>query len=383
MVTAAPRLRRRVAGAAAHAADGPRIALRAAAVLAVAFLLAAGLAGGLRRAGVELPIVHAAGAHAALMIGGFFAAVIGIERAVALHTRWAWVAPVASAAGGIALAFGAWTAGATLIAIGAAVFVAASVEVLRRQRAPHTVVLLLAALAGLGGALAWGQGAALGLPPDAAVAAWFAFLVLTIAAERLEMTRLMRRRPGARLAFGVIVAGLLSALVLTGADARSGGVVYGAGLLALAVWLGLFDIARITIATHGLSRYMAVALLAGYGWLGLAGAAWVATALGAPARDAALHALGLGFVFSMVMAHAPVILPAVAGVKLHFDRVFYAPLALLHASLALRLSLGAADPAARSWTALLNVAAIALFALTVLRAVRRWRQIHSEPSASP
>jgi hypothetical protein len=30
-------------------------------------------------------------------------------------------------------------------------------------------------------------------------------------------------------------------------------------------------------------------------------------------RDAALHGLGLGFLFSMMLGHAPVILPAVAG----------------------------------------------------------------------
>ena len=49
----------------------------------------------------------------------------------------------------------------------------------------------------------------------------------------------------------------------------------------------------------------------------------------------------------------------------------------------LRLTLGAADPAARSWTALLNVAAIALFALMLLRAARRWHQIHGDPSTTP
>lgn len=36
----------------------------------------------------------------------------------------------------------------------------------------------------------------------------------------------------------------------------------------------------------------------------------------------ALHALGLGFVFSMVMRHAPVILPAVARLRLSFGVAF-------------------------------------------------------------
>lgn len=348
------------------------VAARVAAALLLVSALAAGLAGGLRRAGVDLPVVHAVGAHAALMIGGFFAAVIGVERAVALRTRWAWAAPAACAGGALALAFGAHAAGSGLLVAGAAVFVLASAEVLRRQRAAHTATLLLAALCGLAGALSW----ALGAGGELAVASWLAFLVLTIAAERLEMTRLMRRRAGAQPAFFAIVAGLLGALMTMALAPAAGAVAYGVALLALATWLGLFDIARITLGTRGLSRYMAVALLAGYAWLGIGGLAWILTAAGLPARDAAMHALGLGFVFSMVMAHAPVILPAVAGVKLHFDSLFYLPLGLLHGSLLLRLAAGWAEPRGLALGALLNVAALLVFMLTLARAAWVWRRLH-------
>jgi hypothetical protein len=341
--------------------------------------LAAGLAGGLRRAGVDLPVVHAVGAHAALMIGGFFAAVIGIERAVALRTRWAWAAPAASATGALALAFGAQGIGSGLLVASAAVFVLASAEVLRRQRAAHTATLLLAALCGLGGSLAWWAGAG----GELAVASWLGFLVLTIAAERLEMTRLMRRRAGAQPAFFGIVAGLLGALATMAIAPAAGAVAYGSALLALAIWLGLFDIARVTIGAQGLSRYMAVALLAGYAWLGLGGAAWILTALGLPLRDAAMHALGLGFVFSMVMAHAPVILPAVAGVKLRFDGLFYLPLGLLHGSLLLRLALGWAAPQVLALGALLNVGALVVFMLTLARAAWTWRHRHHRTPTTP
>jgi hypothetical protein len=355
------------------------VAARVAAALLLVAGLAAGLAGGLRRAGIDLPVVHAVGAHAALMIGGFFAAVIGVERAVALRTRWAWAAPAASASGALALAFGADGAGSGLLAAGATVFVLASLEVLRRQRAAHTATLLLAALCGLGGALSWWAG----IGGELAVASWLAFLVLTIAAERLEMTRLMRRRAGAQPAFFAIVASLLAALALLAVAPGAGAVLYGLALLALAIWLGLFDIARITLGTQGLPRYMAVALLAGYAWLGLGGVAWILTAAGLPVRDAAMHALGLGFVFSMVMAHAPVILPAVAGVKLHFDGLFYGPLALLHGSLLLRLALGWMDPRVLAAGALFNVAALVVFMLTIARAAWAWRHLHHTKPQTP
>ena len=58
----------------------------------VAASLACGVAGGLLRAGIALPVPHealgrAAVAHAALMISAFFGTMIGVERAVAAHHR--------------------------------------------------------------------------------------------------------------------------------------------------------------------------------------------------------------------------------------------------------------------------------------------------------
>ncbi|MEX8517004.1 MAG: hypothetical protein AB3X44_00635 [Leptothrix sp. (in: b-proteobacteria)] len=196
---------------------------------------------------------------------------------------------------------------------------------------------------------------------------------MTIAAERLEMTRLLRRRRGAQLLFFVILAALLLAIGVSAVAPSAGGLLYGAALLLLAIWLGVFDIARLTLHAHGLSRYMAVCLLGGYAWLALAGLAWAATAVGWPARDAALHALGLGFIFSMIMGHAPVILPAIARLKLSFGWPFYLPLALLHLGLLLRLAMGALEPSWRSIGAALNVVAIVWFALTVVAAALHWR----------
>ncbi|MEO8656597.1 MAG: hypothetical protein ABI409_20925, partial [Ramlibacter sp.] len=215
----------------------------------------------------------------------------------------------------------------------------------------------------------------------ATLSLWFSFLVMTIAAERLEMTRLMRRRPAAP----VLLVGILAAMLLGAAASfsapRAGGVLYGASLVLLALWLVTFDIARRTVFAQGLSRYMAVCLLGGYAWLAVAGAAWAATALGLPWRDTALHALGLGFIFSMMMGHAPVILPAIARVKLQFGSFFYVPLAALHLSLALRLGWGAVDAAQRATGATLNAAAIALFAATVAGAAVAWRIQHGAEGA--
>jgi hypothetical protein len=299
--------------------------------------------------------------HAALMISGFFGTVIGLERAVAVGRRWAFMSPVASGVGALLMLSGASTAGEWLLVAAAIVVVAASAEIVRREPVLRAQVLLLGALAWLFGNL----GLAIGWGMQAVVAWWFAFLVVTIAAERLEMTWLARRRAGAQTALLVLLAALLCGAAATTFDAATGGVIYGVALALLGLWLAGSDMARRTVAIPGLSRYMALCLLAGDFWLIIAGLAWAATALGVPARDAALHALGLGFVMSTVMAHAPVILPAVARVKLRFGLAFYAPLALLHASLALRLWGDAASPALRRLGAELNVAALLLFMATV------------------
>ena len=79
------------------------------------------------------------------------------------------------------------------------------------------------------------------------------------------------------------------------------------------------------------------------------------------------------------MGHAPVILPAVAGMKLHFGFWFCLPLLALQASLLLRLAGGIGHPALRALGALgalgaeLNAATLALSAATALGSAIAWR----------
>ena len=103
--------------------------------------------------------------------------------------------------------------------------------------------------------------------------------------------------------------------------------------------------------------------------------------MGYAARDVALHALGLGFVFSMMLGHAPVIVPALARVKLLFGRFFYVPLAVLHVSLAVRLFCGPFDFRLLSAGAAGNAVGIALFAATVSGAAVAWRLTHPASSS--
>jgi len=167
------------------------------------------------------------------------------------------------------------------------------------------------------------------------------YLVLTIFGERLELARIGTLRPrDARTAMAIAV-GVLTAGVVSLLAPEPGFVLLGVALLAAAGWLAVKDVARRTVNATGLPRFIAVCLLAGYAWMGVAGAIW---ALGGQvegrAYDAAAHALFLGFVISMIMAHAPVIMPAVLRRPLPYRRAFVVPAVLLHLTLAFRLAVG-------------------------------------------
>jgi len=76
-----------------------------------------------------------------------------------------------------------------------------------------------------------------------------------------------------------------------------------------------YDIARRTVWRTGLTRFIAVCLRSGYGWLSVGGVlTWrFASVLAGPYYDAMLHAIFVGFVVTMIFGHAPIILPAILG----------------------------------------------------------------------
>ncbi|MBE7461077.1 MAG: hypothetical protein HS112_11185 [Zoogloeaceae bacterium] len=328
--------------------------------------LIVGVGAGLLRLGWSVPQPAAALAafHGPLMVSGFFGTVISLERAVALARRWAYLGPLAAGAGGLALILGVAPALArVLLALGSAVLLAGSVSVFLRQRALFTFTLAAGAASWLTGNLLWLGGFSV----YEVVPWWAGFLVLTIAGERLELSRFLPPSPIAQRAFAAVLAGLTFGMALQAQ-------LFGAALVALTLWLLRQDIARRTVKEKGLTRFIAVCLLSGYAWLAVAGTIMLGAGLapGSAAYDAALHALMLGFVFSMVFGHAPIIFPAVLRVAVPYHPLFYAPLALLHLSLLVRLAGDAASmPELRSAGGLLNAVALAAFILNTVAAVIR------------
>jgi hypothetical protein len=351
----------------------PVLALRAPLLAAALAALVAGVLAGLARLGWDLPPAdRLAMLHGPLMVSGFFGALISLERAVAVGRPAAYLAPLAAGlAGLLAIASAPAPLAAALWTLAAFVLTVLSAAIARRQPALFTIVLAA-------GAAAWLVGNALllaGIDIADLVLWWVAFLVLTIAAERQEMSRLMPPAPASRILFAIPASLLVAAAALAGVGSGLGRPLAGVALLGLTLWLLRHDIARRTIRNRGLPRFSAVCLLSGYVWLAAAGL--LALAPGDPPfrYDAFLHAIFVGFVVAMVFGHGPIILPAVARLPVAFGPSFYAPLALLHLAQALRVAGDLVEAAeARRWGGLLTAAALILFAAVMLAAVRRGRR---------
>jgi hypothetical protein len=335
-----------------------------------ALALLAGMWGGVLRLGWQFPpiIIRLSAQHGPLMISGFLGTLISLERAVALNQYengrrlLYFLGPLLSGIGGVLLFFALPATIPRLFAtLGAAGLVWLFVIINRRQPTADHLVMGLGALLWLVGNGLW----LAGTPIFRLVPWWAGFLILTIAGERLELGRVLLHRLRVRQLFvGIValfVAGLLLSLVAFDVGLRLAGVA----LIALGVWLLRYDIARCTIRQKGLTRFIAACLLPGYVWLMVGGLFWLMYGgqyMAGPYYSVMLHTLFLGFVFSMIFGHAPIIIPALLGVQISYSPLFYFHLVLLHLSLALRVG---SDLLlwlpGRRWGGLLNMVVVLLF----------------------
>lgn len=333
-----------------------------------------GLSAGLMLLGLPAPITieRLLEVHGQLMIVGFLGTLIALERAIALRRAWAHAAPLATGVGALLLVTPLPLAvGLAVQAVGLGILAAIYAAIWRRAASTALAIQWLGSFLALAASLLW-----LAQVPTGALFPLLAgFLVLTIAGERLELAHVASPPPGAARALLLIAA----AVAITGAGSllwpTPGSELFGASLLATVLWLLRYDVATRTIRAVGLPRYTAANLLLGMAWLAVAGIAWLT--LGpqpdGPGYDIVVHAIGLGFAMSMVLAHAPIILPAVLIRPLPYRQVLYLATAALQVSLILRVA-GEARGAGWAWQAggVGNVAALLAFvAMAAVLVVRR------------
>ncbi len=333
--------------------------------------------GGLSRLGWNLPVIRAnlPTFHAPLMVSGFLGTLISLERAVASEYKLAYVVPLLSGVGALALILGFGLFGTILITLSSAGLLFLLAVIFYRHLALYAIIMILGAFCWFLGNGLW----LLGLPFYKVAPWWIGFLMLTIAGERLEISRVLHMSKEKKLVFILAVFIFIIGALLAINFFRVGARVASIGMIALALWLLHYDIARRTVHQPGLSRYIAVGLILGYAWLGVGGL--LGLLFGGVSSgfyyDAILHSIFVGFVFSMIFAHAPIIFPTLLDLPtfLPFRSSFYAHLVLLHLSLVLRIIGDLAEwMPGRQWGGLFNAFAILLFLGNMMYLIRKGKK---------
>lgn len=315
--------------------------------------------------------------HGFVMTAGFLGTLISLERAQALahnepRNNWAFLGPGLLGAGGIMLAIGGTASfwgmvGHLLMIQGALIF--ALIYLWLWCRAPLTLLAtqILSAVPLLVATIL-----VLRFDVSALIPLLGSFLIITIASERAELAQLsMGRRavPTLLVLSTALVLAATASLLWPEGGARAFGVVQ----LLLALWLIKDDVPRHLIKSTGLHRYTAFALLTGYFWLIVGALTWIVTAgaVGTPYYDVVIHTIFIGFAFTMIMAHAPTIFPAVMGIPVPYRPIMYLPLVLLNLGLMLRVFAALFAGQGSLWVlgGQINVIAILLFLITIIATV--------------
>jgi hypothetical protein len=301
--------------------------------------------------------------HGVLMICGFFGTLISVERALALNRPLAYIIPIFATTGTLALLARTITLAGAAFLIASLMLATASFWNMRRLQS-----VLLAATPSIA-ALCWGLGTLTWLadrPLPEATGWWLAFLVLTVAAERLELSRIVAPPAMARLIFAATIAVFLIG-VARGELERPISPFIGSGLILCGAWLLMYDLARRTVRLSGQIRFTALCMLLGYGWLIIAGLELFVRPIAAFWYDAVVHAVTLGFVLSMIFGHTLIIFPSVVGLTLRYSAVLYVPLLLLQISVVIRtISDFSGSVEIRSVSAFLTIIALVCFAATIV-----------------
>jgi hypothetical protein len=336
-----------------------------------------GLMAGLGRMGLPMPVTEAYAHHGAIMVGGFLGTLIALEKVIPLKRKFFYAGPLLSAASLFAFLFGSPGAGLSLQIGAGLVFIAVYRTYLSKQ---FNVYLLLA----MAGACCWVIGNIFllreGLYPKA-FPWWMGFLLLTIVSERLELTRFLPVSSKAKkILYGALGLFLLGA-ILPYHD--TGRIVLGFSLTAVSLWLLRYDIVRISVRKQDLTRFTAVGLLSGYFYLLADGVFLTTGATAVWAYDVVLHLFFLGFVFSMIFAHGPVILPGVLALQVRpYSSLLYIPLAVLTISIVLRAcaDAGLLDAGLRELSGWMSAGSILLYFAILAGATLR--EIHKSEASS-
>lgn len=269
-----------------------------------------GMAGGWIRLGhLVFPLPETAVHHGALMVGGFLGTLISLERAMVLKGRFWLLVPLLS---GLSVPFfvAGWAILGSYILLGASVglMVIMYFQILLNPTKYQYVMSF--------GAVCWMLGnfalVYSGFVP-AVVPWWVGFILFTIVGERLELSRFLPTPKWAKRALSLFLVLFFVGLLIP--FHNHGSWMMGAVVIGISFWLLQFDMSKITALKSSQFRYIGIGLRVGYLWLTLHGIILALMSAHRLHYDLYIHTFFLGFTFSMIWAHAPIILPMILGIK--------------------------------------------------------------------
>lgn len=335
-------------------------------IVPAVFALLAAIYGALLRLGFPLPITlyWYSRDHGALLICGFLGTLISLERAAALVKSWTYITPLFSAFSAILLIINAPPLLTKISACLASLFlIILYLKILANHISRASIIMTIAALDWFIGNLLWLKGYSvkeLGLW-------WISFLILTIAGERLDLSRLLKTTKISNLLFLIIIILINLAAALSHSFPLFSLKIYGISLFSLSFWLIKNDIAKKNLNQKNLLKFISITLILGFLWLGLGGLIILFRSIDYPYYyDAFLHSILLGFIFSMIFAHAPIIFPSLFSISINFTNLMYMPLILLHSSLIIRVVADLLNSfEGRKWMGLVNIIAVLAYIVLI------------------
>lgn len=299
----------------------------------IALSLVFGILTGWFRIGWEFSSTAVWPEHGAIMTGGFIGTLICLERTIGFKNKIALIIPITSSLS-IIFFFLHLTEIAYILLLAASIGLCIVYFIVYFKHS-EIYILIMAA-----GAFCWMIGNIFLIRthfyPVAAMW-WIAFLFFTILGERLELSKYLMIKQWQKIILIIFLTLYIVGILMP--FHGSGGYITAISLIGSALWLFKYDMAKKSLRKEGQHYYSGIVLLTGYVWLIICGLLFAWGAYSGLFYDASLHSFFLGFAFSMIFAHAPIILPGILKLQINiFNRFLYFWFILLQLSLVLRIA---------------------------------------------
>ncbi|MEX2457101.1 MAG: hypothetical protein WD381_07285, partial [Balneolaceae bacterium] len=204
-----------------------------------------GLYTGLIRMGLSMPTAFELGAiaHGPLMINGFLATLISLERGAALEKLWSYIAPFSFFLATILLLTGSVYPGGFFLLLGSLFLLIIMGYLCYLQSVVHHYIMATGAAVLFIGNILY----ILHYPVYELIGWWIAFPLLTIFGERLELNRIMRPPKKAQHLFAGLIAAWILTLIIIHFNRDSAWLFNSIILIGISGWLIRYDVARRTI----------------------------------------------------------------------------------------------------------------------------------------